>query len=520
MSKLVDAARAADLVQSGDTILITGSGGGVMDADFVYEAIEKRFMGTSEPHSLTLIHITGIGNRNERGVSRFAHRGMTKRVIGGHWGWSPQMAELALHDEIEAYNLPQGCLSLLTREIAARRLGLLTKVGLNTFVDPRHAGGRINEVSANSLVELVTISGEEFLLYKAFPISVTILRGTVADEDGNVSVEGEAANLDVLSAAQAARSSGGRVIAQVRHMVSRGQIRARDVQVPGIFVDAVVVNPDQMQTKETLDDPCYSGKYRGPSESRIEPLEFGIRKWIARRAAQELEPDQIVNLGFGVADGVANVVCEEGLLDRVVFSVEQGAVGGVPAKGDIFGAAFNPDAFLDAPSQFDFYHGGGLDIAFLGMAQVDRHGNVNVSKFGGAIPGVGGFIDISQNAKRVVFCGSLTAGGLVAEVDAGALQIAKEGRAQKFVNDVEQISFSGAEAQRRGQSVTYVTERAVFRLAGHGIELIEVAPGLDVERDVIAHMGFRPLVSSSLAEMDPRIFRPEKMGPDCFGVTG
>lgn len=519
MKKLIPPTKAAELVQNGDTILITGSGGGLMDCDLVYEAVERRFLEAGEPHSLTLVHITGIGNREEKGVSRFAHETMTKRVIGGHWGWSATMSKLALEEKIEAYNLPQGVLSLLTREVAARRPGLVTKVGLHTFIDPRQRGGRLNERASDEFVRLIELGGDEFLLYHAFPVHITILRGTTADTEGNLSVEHEAANLDVLSAAQAARNSGGTVIAQVKRIVDYGQLRARDVQVPGIFVDAVVLDPEQWQTRESRDEPGYSGEFRVPAESQIAPLDFGIRKWIARRAAQELRPDDIVNLGFGIADGVANVIHEEGLLDRITFTVEQGAIGGIPAKGDIFGASLNPDAFLDAPYQFDFYHGGGLDTAVLGMAQIDRHGNVNVSKFGTTIPGVGGFVDISQNAKRVIFCGALTAGGLRATAEEGSLVIAQEGRMKKFLNSVEQISFSGSYATRRKQTVLYVTERAVFRLHEGEMEIVEIAPDVDLEQDVMSHMEFRPRVSKKLRTMDHRIFKPGKMGHDYFRLA-
>ena len=481
MNKLMSSRQAADLIKDTSTLLLTGSGGGLMDADYVCEGIEKRFLETGSPKDMTFIHISGIGNRKDKGVSRFAHKGMVKRVVGGHWGWSPTMVKLALDNEIEAYNLPQGALSLLTREIAAKRKGLLTRVGLKTFVDPRVEGGRLNAAAKEDLVETITIGGEEILFYKAFPVDVAVIRGTTADEEGNISMEQEAADLDVLSAAQAAHNSGGIVIAQVKRLVQRKQLRPRSVQVPGFLVDAVVVDPNQWQTCEGETNLGYSGEFRAPM-SALPELEFDLRKWVARRAALELRPDAVVNLGFGIADGVANVAVEEGIFENFVFCIEQGLIGGIPAKGDIFGASFNPDAIIDAPYQFDFFHGGGLDMAFLGMAQTDAEGNINVSKFGAVIPGSGGFIDISQCAKKVVFCGNFTAGGLAVECSEGRLRIRNEGKIKKFVPKVEQITFSGSYARELRQEILYVTERAVFELRPEGFTLTEVAPGIDLER--------------------------------------
>lgn len=510
MTKVMTAPEAASLIKDRATVLITGSGGGVMDADFVYQSVEARFLETGHPNQLTLVHVTGIGNRHEKGVSRFAHKGMTRRVIGGHWGWSPKMIQLALDNEIEAYNLPQGVLSLLTREIAGGRQGLLTTIGLKTFVDPRLEGGKLNQKAQADLVELVEIAGKELLFYKSFPIDVTIVRGTTADEDGNISVEQEATNLDVLSSAQAAYNSQGIVIAQVKYLAPRKTLNPRMVKVPGFMVDAVVVNPQQWQTCEGEYQPAFTGEIRIPMDE-IEPLAFDIRKIVARRAALALKPGTVVNLGFGIADGVANISMEEDLSEQLVFTVEQGIIGGIPAKGDIFGAGFNPDVIVDAPTQFDFYHGGGLDMTFLGMAQVDQVGNVNVSKFGANLPGVGGFIDISQTAKEVIFCATFTAGGLKVNIEDGALKIDEEGRVKKFVTQVEQITFSGEFAAHQQQKVLYVTERAVFRLRDNGLELIEVAPGIDLERDVLSQMAFTPKISEALKTMDRRIFRPEKM---------
>ena len=437
--------------------------------------------------------------------------GMVSRVIGGHWGWSPTMVKLALENKIEAYNLPQGILSLLTREIASRRPGLITKVGLYTFIDPRYGGGKLNAAAKSDLVRIIELEGEEYLFYRSFPIHVSIIRGTTADEEGNISMEQEAADLDVLSAAQAAHNSAGIVIAQVKRLAARSQLRARAVKVPGILVDAVVHYPEQWQTGETEYNIGYSGEYRAPLET-LPPLEEGVRKWIARRAALELEAGAIVNLGYGIADGVANIAAEEEVLDSITFCIEQGLIGGVPAKGDIFGACFNPGAVIDAPAQFDFFHGGGIDIAFLGMAQVDREGNVNVSRFGTSIPGTGGFIDISQNAKKVVFCGTFTAGNLEMEWAKGEVRILKEGKHRKFLQRVEQITFNSSFARTKRQEILFVTERCVLVLTEKGLELAEIAPGIDLHKHILDQMEFQPIVSPALKRMDARVFQPERMG--------
>lgn len=508
--KIMTPERAGELVRSGSTVLVTGSGGGVMDADFIYAALERSFLETGTPKDLTLMHVTGIGNGREQGINRFAHEGMVKRVIGGHWGWSPSMIRLALDDKIEAYNLPQGVLSGLTREIAAGRKGMLTSLGSKTFVDPRLQGGKLNTKTTEDVVSLVTLDSEELLFYKAFPIDVAIIRGTTADEDGNISVEQEAVDLDILSSAQAAYNSGGIVIAQVKRLARGKSLHPRMVKVPGFMVDAVVVHPGQWQTSEGEYNPAFSGEIRVPLEA-IQPLDFDIRKLVARRAALELKPDSVVNLGFGIADGVANIAAEEALIDDIVFTIEQGIVGGVPAKGAIFGAGYNPDMITDAPAQFDFYHGGGLDATFLGLAQADQYGNVNVSKFGNQLPGCGGFIDISQNAREVIFCATFTAGGLRIEIADGQLRILQEGKIRKFIPEVEHITFSGEYARDKDQRVLYVTERAVFELGAQGLELIEIAPGIDLEKDVLAQMKFTPHIREPLATMDTRIFHPEQM---------
>lgn len=510
MDKLCTVDQAISLIKNNDTVNIAASGGGFMDADLIYRAIEKKFLETGEPNNLTLMHVTGVGSGNETGIGRFAHKGLVKRVVGGHWLWSKKMGQLALAEEIEAYNLPQGVLALLTREIAAGRPGLLTTVGLHTFIDPRLEGGRMNKRAQEPLVELIRFQGREMLFYKAFPIHVSIIRGSTADEDGNISVELEGLDLHILSSAQAAYNSGGIVIAQVKRIAKRGTLNPRLVRVPGFMVNAVVHDPLQRQTAEAEYNPSLCGITKVPMDS-ITRLDFGIRKFVARRAALELRPGLVVNLGIGISDGVANIAAEEGILDGFIFSIEMGAIGGVPTKGIIFGAAWNPDCIISMPSQFDFYHGGGLDMAFLGMGEADPTGNVNVSRLGTRITGSGGFIDISQNAKTVVFCGTFTNGEILTDTTDGKLTILREGGNKKFRNQVGQISFSSEFAAQKGQQVFYVTERAVFKLEDRRMVLTEIAPGVDLQKDILAHMEFTPVIAQDLKTMDPAVFKPERM---------
>ena len=510
MDKLRSADEAVSLIKDGDTVNLVASGGGFQDADTIYRGLERRFLETGQPNNLTLVHVTGVGSGSETGVGRLAHKGLIKRVIGGHWLWSKVMGQLALAEEIEAYNLPQGVLALLMREIAAGRPGLLTTVGLNTFIDPRLEGGRMNKLAEEALVELVDFQGKEMLFYKAFPINVCIVRGTTADEDGNISVEQEGLDLHLLSAAQATYNSGGVIIAQVKRLAKRGTLNPRMVRVPGHMVTAVVLDPGQWQSAEGEYNPGLCGELRIPVDS-LAHLDFGLRKFIARRAALELRPGAVVNLGIGIPDGIANIAADEGILDDFVFSIEMGVVGGVPAKGVIFGAAWNPDCIMSMPTQFDFYHGGGLDMAFLGMGEADELGNVNVSKLGKRITGCGGFIDISQNAKTMVFCGSFTSGDIQLDVRDGKIAIAKEGETKKFKKRVEQITFSGEFATKTGQSVLYVTERAVFELKNGRMVLIEIAPGIDLGKDVLAQMDFTPEIAPDLKLMERAIFSPGRM---------
>jgi propionate CoA-transferase len=509
--RVVTADEFAKLVADGDTLLIGGSGAGHSVPDTLIGAIGKRFKADGAPRNLTTVHPVGLGDRANRGIGHLAHAGLLKRVVCGTLVDSPPVERMAAANEIEAYTLPQGCLSQLTREMAAGRPGLVTHVGLDTFVDPRHGGGKQSEKAKDDLVDLIQIGGKDYLHFKPFHVDIALIRGTTADEDGNITMEHEAVFGEMISMAQAARRAGGLVVAQVKRMALAGTLPPKQVKVPGMLVDLIVVDPEQTQTFFTVHDPAYAGEMKVPLTS-IAALPFSVRKVVARRAALELFSGAICNLGSGISTGIASIAAEEHALDAVVLTNEQGLIGGAPATGNEPGAGRNYQAMVDQPYQFDFYDGGGLDLAFLSFAEVDQGCNVNVSRFGGRIVGPGGFINISQNAKTMIFSGTFTAGGLDIAWPDGRTQIRKEGAEKKFVDVVEQITYSGPLAAKNRQRALYVTERAVFtRNAAGRLELIEIAPGIDVDRDIVAQMQFKPAISTSLKEMDARIFRPEPM---------
>ena len=509
--KLVTAEQAIALVRDADTIAVSGFIG-TGTPDVLINALEERFARSGGPTGLTLVFAAGPGDGKNRGINRLANAKLVRRAIGGHWSLVPKLAELAVGGEIEAYNLPLGVISELFREIGAHRPGVFTKVGLGTFADPRQDGGKINSRTTENLVRMHEIDGEEWLFYKAFPISIAFLRGTTADTSGNVTMEREALTLDSLAIATAAKNSGGFVIVQVEQLAASGSLNSRQVVIPGALVDCVVIATpaDHPQTYGTPYSAALSGETRVPLGAQA-PLPLDERKIIARRAAYELPLGGVVNLGIGMPEGVAAVANEEGLASYFTLTAEPGVIGGVPQSGLDFGAALNAEAIIDQNQQFDFYDGGGLDLACLGMAQADAQGNVNVSRFGSRLAGAGGFINISQNARKLVFAGTFTAGGLEVRVEGSELRIIAEGKLPKFIAAVEQITFNGQVAARSGQTVLYVTERCVLRLTADGLELAEVAPGIDIERDILAHMAFRPIVGEPKA-MDARIFGLDPMG--------
>ncbi len=510
VQKVISAEDAVSLIRDGDTVAISGFVG-IGTPEELIIALEKRFLETGHPRDLTLVFAAAPGDGADRGVNRLAHEGLVKRAVGGHWALVPKLSTMAVENKIEAYNLPLGCVSQLFRVIAGGKPGLRTKVGLKTFVDPRVSGGKINALATEDLVELDIIKGEEWLFYKAFPIDVCLLRGTTSDAHGNTTSEREALTLDVTSIAMATHNSDGLVIVQVERMAQSGSLAPKRVLIPGALVDCVVKSQPENhhQTFGTPYEHAFSGEMRVPLE-QLPTMPLDERKIMARRAAMELPMGGVVNLGIGIPEGVAKVAAEEDMLDKVILSAEAGTIGGMPQGGLDFGASLNPDAIVSTNSQFDFYDGGGLDMACLGMAQADMFGNVNVSRFGKRLAGAGGFINISQNASRLVLTGAFTASGLQVAVEDGKLRILQEGKVKKFVRQVEHITFSGQLAVETGQPVLYVTERCVFGIGPDGLELLEVAPGIDVERDILPHMEFTPIMRN-IKTMDARIFQEGSM---------
>ncbi len=495
--KLCSTAEAIALIRTGDTV-VSGGFVGAAHPEALTAAIEQHFLSCGSPTDLTLVYGAGQGDGVARGLNHLGHPRLLRRVIGGHWGLAPRLGELAIRNEIEAYNFPQGVICQLLRDIAAGRPGCVTRVGLGTFIDPKLDGGRLNQRTAIPLVERIELEGKTWLFYRAMPLNVGLIRATTADINGALVMDREAIIGEVLQIAQAVHNSGGVVIAQVSRLIDQ-PAQPHMVAVPGIWVDRIVLAQDDQhsQTFGEQFNPAYceplSELYCLP-QTNNPPLPLDERRIIACRACDELSPGSIANLGIGMPEGVARIAAERGLINQVTLSVESGPIGGMPVGGLSFGAAVHPAAIVDQPAQFDFYDGGGLDYAALGAAQIDRLGNVNVSKFGQRFVGVGGFVNIAQNARKLVFCGTLTTGGLEVNVVDGQLRIRREGSNRKFVESVEQICFSAHRDHYRAEQVLYVTERAVFQLNQDGLELIEVAPGIDVQSQIVDVMGFRPKI--------------------------
>lgn len=519
-TKLMTSEKAVQFVKDGDVVSICGIVGALVP-DKVLAALEKRFLKEGSPRDLTVVFPVAVGDvYGIAGTDRLAHRGLIKRLIGGSYVTAPASSEppkiykMITDNEVEAYNFPMGALMHLQREIAARRPGLVTEVGLRTFVDPRISGAKMNEITKEDLVEIININSKEYLFYKAFPINIAIIRGTTADEDGNITMEHELSLSLVVHLAMAAHNSGGKVIAQVKRLAARGTLNPQLVKVPGILVDAVVIDEEQKQATGIDCDPAASGQLRIPA-GQVERLPLGPEKVLARRSLMALSKGYAVNIGFGIPSMIPNVAIEEGIIDQIVFTIEHGSIGGMPLAGLQFGGSINAQAMIESTTQFDFLDGGGIDAACLAFAEVDGKGNVNVSKLKKlphVLAGVGGFIDIVQNVKKIVYCGTLTAGGVKVDVENGRVKIAREGKIMKFVDQVQHLTFNGEYAREKGQDVIYITERGVFKLTPKGLVLTEVAPGIEIDEHIGKFVAFEFGVTDNLKEMDPRIFGDEPMG--------
>jgi len=512
--RVVSVEEAVAVIKDGSAVIVTGfTGCGI--PEYVLKGIEDAFLSSGRPNNLTYVCDNAGTGGGGVGSDRLGHKGLTTRVISSHLNLMPKMQAMVDRAEMPCHMLPLGVMSQLYREIGRGSPGLITKIGLGTFVDPRISGGKANSITTNDMVEVMEIHGNEYLFYRSFPIDVTLIRGTTIDTHGNLSCEREVAISDGLTAALAAKRSGGIVIAQVRNVCEFGSINPRNVYVTGVLIDYVVVSPEQYHPM-TLGHPEYIAALAHEHRVKLDSLPvlpMSERKIMARRAAQELRAGQVVNLGFGVPEGIAPVAAEAGVADKLTLTVEVGQVGGVPGGGPLFGTSYNPEYCTDTTRQMDWYESRALDLAFLGAVEVDRQGNTNASKIGRTI-GPGGYINIAHTAKKMCFCGALTTDGLEVEAKDGKLIIVSEGKKKKYVPDVEQITFSGKTAVREGQEVIYITERAVFQLTPDGPMVVEIAPGIDLQTQVLDQIAFDMKVSPNLKLMDERIFREETLPLD------
>ncbi len=514
--KIINAEDVGKIIKDGDTVAISGSGGSG-SAEAIIKGISDSFVKTGHPNNLTVTCGISPGNltEDEVGMNMLAKKGLTGKAICAHLGMGRVFGNAIGKNQFPAFAIPLGVINHLYRAIAGKELGLVTKIGLNTFADPRIEGCCANEKAKalEPIVELVNIDGKEQLFYKSFPINVAVLKATYADEEGNISLEHEAVIGEQYNMAIAAHNSGGIVVVQVEKIVPKNSLRARNVLIHSSLVDYVVVAKPDISLGE-YNMPVYRPEVTGDKRIALEEIQIrplDNRKVCGRRSAMELKKGYVVNLGVGMPDSVANVCAEEGISDDIFLSVESGPTGGVPVGGVAFGGAINPDSVISTAEQFDAYNGGSLNMAIVGLAEVDENGNVNVSKFGTRVTGPGGFINITQNTKKVIFVGTFTAGHLKEEIKDGKLNILEEGNTLKFVKTIQQVTFSAQNALNNNQEILYITERAVFKLTGLGLELIEIAPGVDLEKDILKQMAFKPLISKDLKEMDNKIFKEEKM---------
>lgn len=507
---VIDADRVVEFIKDDDIVAIGGTGGGIAEATVVIEALANRYKKTKSPRHLTICTSAGLGDRADKGISPLAQQGLIKKAILAHWGQSPRIAEMAEREEIEAYNFPMGVMTQLFRTTAAGQPGLLTHIGLGTFMDPRQRGGKLNKITKKDLIELKIINGKEYLFYPSILPDVAILRGTTADTEGYITMEDEAAFLDNLALAMATHNNGGKVIVQVQRIVKNRTLHPKNIKIPGYLVDALVVIPNQPQLYEAPVNKFISGDYI-EDEGKATSMPLTERKVVVRRALMEVRNGYIGNIGVGIADGIGIVAREESIDDVFTLTVETGPIGGISAQGIFFGASVNLHAMIDMPYQFDFYDGGGLDICFVSFAEFDQYGNVNVHKFNKKIMGTGGFINITQTARKVIFCGTFKASGLKVNIEDGQVKIEQEGKIKKIIKETQEITFNGSDAYKRGQEVLYITERAVFKLKEKGVELIEIAPGIDLETDIVSQMEFVPRIANNLKIMDKRLFMPMNM---------
>lgn len=516
--EFVTAKEAVRTIKNGDTFGMVGmtlSG----SPEEILKEMERSYLEEGGPRDLTFVHAAGISDK-VGGMNRLGHEGMLKRVVGSHWGLAPNMMDIITNNKVEAFCMPLGVLAHLHSTVSRREPGMITKVGLGTFVDPRYEGGKMNDRTKSlgeDMVELLEIDGEEYLRYKATKFDHLIIRGTYADELGNISTIDEGCVQELLPAVLATKKFGGKVIVQVRQKIASGSIPPKEVTIPGVFVDYVVVseNPfeNHRQSSGWYQDDTYSGQRKAPA-AELDIIPLNERKVIGRRAMMQLMPDTVINVGTGIPnDSVGPILAEEEMMNDIMVTVESGIYGGVPAGGMDFGISQNAEALIPVDDQFDFYEGAGVDYTFMGCGELDSHGNINATKMGNIAPGSGGFVDITSAAKNVVFCSTFMGKGLKVKFDEEkGVEIVQEGKICKVVKDVLQVSFNGELANKRGQNVYYVTERCVFKIGIDGPEIIEVARGIDLKKDILDKMEFTPKISKDLKEIPTCIYREGKFG--------